>query len=81
MPMKYVRVRDEHGNRFTVQAQEVAANPDAYEVLDEPATDRNRDPLPVELAEKSTNVPPAGGRMSSKKKSRGQTATDTTEES
>jgi len=47
---KYVRVQDEHGNRFSVLEQEVAANPEAYEVLeDEKAADRANNPLPAQL--------------------------------
>lgn len=48
----YVRVRDQLGHRYSVQEGEYAANPDAYELLDEPAADRTGTPLPPEPAPK-----------------------------
>ena len=82
MSRKYVRVQDELGHRYSVLEQEALANPDAYEVLDEPATHRNGDPLPAELAapEEPTVVPPSRGPLSSLfENPEGQTATDTEE--
>ena len=52
---KYVRVRDKStGHHYTVLAAQAEANPDAYQVLKQPATNRNGDPLPGEVPTEST---------------------------
>lgn len=51
----YVRVKDKStGHHFTVLAQEADANPDAYQVLKQPAVNENGDPLPGEIPSEST---------------------------
>lgn len=55
MPRKYVRVRDKStGHHYSVLEQEAAANPDAYQVLKQPAVNENGDPLPGEIPESTT---------------------------
>lgn len=50
----FVRVKDKStGHHYTVLAQEVEANPDAYLVLKQPAVDHNGDPLPGEIPSES----------------------------
>jgi hypothetical protein len=49
---EYVRVKDKStGHHYTVLAQEAATNPDAYQVLKQPAVNENGDPLPGEIPE------------------------------
>lgn len=48
----YVRVKDKDtGAHYTVLAQEAEANPDAYQVLKQPAVNELGDPLPGESPE------------------------------
>jgi hypothetical protein len=61
---EYVRVKDKStGHHYTVMAQEVEANPDAYTVLKQPAVNELGDPLPGEIPAEST-----GGQSADKKK-------------
>lgn len=63
---EWVRVKDKSTNhKYSVVASVVDANPEAFQVLKQDATDAGGDPLPPEYASKS----PATS---------GQTATDTT---
>jgi hypothetical protein len=51
---EYVRVKDKTtGDHYTVLAQEAENNPDAYQVLKQPAVDHNGDPLPAVKSETS----------------------------
>lgn len=63
---EFVRIRDQHGNRYTVLERE-AAN-DAFEVIDEPAVDHNGSPLPIQYPtpapDEPTVTPPSGGFLS-----------------
>lgn len=50
MPPEYVRVKDKStGHHYTVLAAEAESNPEAYQVLKQPATNVNGDPLPGEI--------------------------------
>lgn len=50
----YVRVRDKStGHHYSVLEQVAAANPDAYQVLKQPAVNANGDPLPGEIPSES----------------------------
>lgn len=52
---EYVRVKDKStGHHYTVLAQEAEANPDAYQVLKQPAVNENGDPLPGEIPDTTT---------------------------
>lgn len=63
---EWVRVKDKSTNhKYSVVASVVDADPEAFQVLKQPATDVAGDPLPPEYADK--NPAPSG-----------QTATDTT---
>jgi hypothetical protein len=47
---KWVRVKDKStGHTYTVLAAEAENNPDAYQVLKQPAVNENGDPLPGEI--------------------------------
>ena len=51
---EYVRVKDKStGHHYTVLAAQAEANPDAFQVLKQPATNANGDPLPGEIPETS----------------------------
>lgn len=52
---EYVRVRDKDTRGvYTVLAQEVEVNPDAYEVLKRPAVNSCGDPLPADPPESTS---------------------------
>lgn len=54
---EYVRVKDKDtGHHYTVLAQEVENNPDAYQVLKQPAVNANGDPLPGEIPETAAST-------------------------
>lgn len=54
---EYVRVKDKDtGHHYTVLAAEAEANPDAYQVLKQPAVNENGDPLPGEVPESTSST-------------------------
>jgi hypothetical protein len=51
---EFVRVKDKStGHHYTVLAAEAENNPDAYQVLKQPAVNENGDPLPGEIPSES----------------------------
>lgn len=55
MPNVYVRVKDKStGHHYSVLEQEAENNPDAYQVLKQPAVNELGDPLPGEIPSEST---------------------------
>lgn len=77
----FVRVRDALGHTYSVQEQEYHANPDAYDLLDEPAADRTGNPLPPEPAKKAAKTAAPKKRKGShlSNNTDGQKATDNKE--
>lgn len=64
MPREYVRVKDKStGHHYSVLAQEAESNPDAYQVLKQPAVNELGDPLPSEIPSENT-----GGQSANQKK-------------
>ena len=56
---EYVRVKDiSTGHHYTVLATQAKANPDAFQILKQPAVDANGDPLPGAIPD--TSGAPAG---------------------
>jgi hypothetical protein len=52
---EYVRVKDKStGHHYSVLAQEAENNPDAYQVLKQPAVNELGDPLPGEIPSETT---------------------------
>ncbi len=69
MPLSYLRVKDKDtGAHYTELAAVVQSNPDAYQLLDEPAVNPNGDPLPALVptptSDPETGEPPRTGRGS-----------------
>lgn len=51
-----VKVKDATGHHITVLRSVAEANPDAYQVLKQPAVNENGDPLPGEIPESASTT-------------------------